>query len=70
VYPNPAKDFVTISVGNDYLKTTAQITDLNGKVVKSINITNASSLLDMALLPAGVYFLKMENGKTEKIVKQ
>jgi Secretion system C-terminal sorting domain/Beta-propeller repeat len=70
VYPNPAKDFIAISVGNDYLKSSAQITDMNGKVVKSFDITSNTFSVDVASLAAGMYFLKMENGKTEKIIKQ
>jgi hypothetical protein len=70
VYPNPVKGFVTISVGNAYLKTEAQITDMNGKVVKSFSIATNSFSVDIAALPAGIYFLKTEEGKTEKIIKQ
>jgi Secretion system C-terminal sorting domain/Beta-propeller repeat len=70
VYPNPAKDFIAISVGNDYLKSTAQITDMNGKVIKSLSIISNTFSVDVATLAAGMYFLKMENGKTEKIIKQ
>lgn len=70
VYPNPVKDFVTISVGNAYLKSLAQITDMNGKVVKSFSINSNSFLVDITILQSGIYFLKTEDGKTEKIIKQ
>ena len=70
IHPNPVKDIVTISVGSSTLNKKIQITDLNGKTLKSINVTNAVFTIDLATYPSGIYFLKLEDGKTEKIIKQ
>ncbi len=70
IYPNPVKDLVVISVGDAYLNSTAKITATNGKVLKQINITNNLFTVDITTLPAGIYFLKMNGGNTEKIIKQ
>ena len=70
IYPNPVKDIVTISVGASTLNKKIQITDLNGKTLQSIKVTSTSFTVDLAAYPSGVYFLKLEDGKTEKIIKQ
>ena len=70
VYPNPVKGFALISVGDAYLKSVAQLTDVNGKILKTINITSNTFSVDMVALPAGIYFFKINEGKTEKIIKQ
>ena len=70
IYPNPIKDVVTISVGSSVVNKKIHITDLNGKILKSIKVVSASFTIDLSEYPSGVYFLKLEDGKTEKIIKQ
>ena len=62
VFPNPAKDRVTIN-GHVKAGTVIKLTDMNGKAIKEL-ITNASSSsLKFALpsLPPGIYLLNVDN---------
>lgn len=70
LFPTPAKDQVTVTVGTDILKTNAQLVDFSGKVVKSFVIQSLSFSLDLSSYADGVYLLKFENGKILKIDKQ
>lgn len=71
VYPNPADSVLNITGKNNVEVTSAQITDLNGRVVKTVN--GAVSQINIADLTAGVYFLKLNSAQgagTTKIVKK
>jgi hypothetical protein len=70
VYPNPVKNIVTVTLGNKYLNSVAQITDLNGKTIKAFNIISTTFTIDIANFAAGIYLLKIDNGQTQKIIKQ
>ena len=68
VYPNPARDKITIS-GKLNTGTVIKLTDITGKEIKRI-ITNTSSSFIELLFPSldpGVYFLRVDN-YTEKIM--
>jgi myo-inositol-hexaphosphate 3-phosphohydrolase len=55
VYPNPARDFLTI-VGNiKYIK--AYIYDLSGKLLRAHGVSN--NILDIKELSVGTYLLKL-----------
>ena len=72
VYPNPATTFVNISSKDNTKINQIQITDLNGRVIKSINGKEVSTQINIADLNTGVYFLKVstDNGVgTTKIIK-
>jgi len=71
VYPNPADSVLNITGKNNVEVTSAQITDLNGRVVKTVN--GAVSQINITDLTAGVYFLKLNSAQgagTTKIVKK
>jgi hypothetical protein len=68
VYPNPAKDKITIR-GKLNTGTVIKLSDITGKEIRRI-ITNTSSSFLEFLLPSldpGIYFLRVDN-YTEKIV--
>jgi hypothetical protein len=68
IYPNPVKDVVTISgakVGSKLL-----LTDISGKLLQQITVTQASFIVDMSKYNSGVYILKSEEGVTQKIIKE
>jgi hypothetical protein len=70
VYPNPATSVLNIAVKNNVAISQAQITDINGRVVKSVN--NVVSQINISDLNTGVYFLKITTDQgvgTTKIVK-
>jgi hypothetical protein len=68
VYPNPARDKITIS-GKLNAGTIIKLTDMTGKEIRRI-ITNTSSSfneLPLQSLDPGIYFLRVDN-YTQKIV--
>lgn len=70
ISPNPVTDMLTISAGASLLNTQAQITDLHGKIIDAFIITKPLFSLSMSHYASGLYLLRLQNGKTEKIIKQ
>jgi hypothetical protein len=70
VFPNPVADKFTIQqLGSQYSKT-AFLMSATGKIEQQINITSQQHTVNTKSLSAGIYYLKMDNGKVFKIVKQ
>ena len=65
IYPNPAKDILTIKGQNI---STVEIMDINGKIVKTINNASNGTTVNVSSLTQGIYFVKMGN-KVQKLVK-
>jgi hypothetical protein len=57
VYPNPSSDVLYIEVSNDYIGTEFILSDINGRLVKVLNINSARTSLDVNSLEQGVYIL-------------
>lgn len=71
VYPNPARDQITINIADKSLvNTQALLSDLNGKVLQRISLTQASTQVNIGNYVSGMYLLKFKDGKTIKIVKE
>ena len=70
VYPNPAKDKITVSI-KEYAgkRGSLLLTDIEGKVVKSVVVKSAECSLDVKDLSAGVYLLQYEDGEVCETVK-
>lgn len=68
VCPNPAVDYIDVYVQRheDYQ---AEIIDLNGKTVKSVQLRNKVNRVEISDLPNGVYVLRV-NGEAQRFVKQ
>lgn len=65
VFPNPTKDHITIPINGN---KTIIVTDLNGKIVKSLTTDQQIiSLLDIA---AGQYFITILTNQNKKITTQ
>ena len=76
-FPNPASDFLELRIETqefDYQNVLYQISDINGKLIKSDKILDIRTVISMQNLPQGVYLLevKAKNNtlKTFKIVKK
>jgi hypothetical protein len=69
VYPNPSSEIVTISGKNLTNYKTVTLQDLNGKSVKSWNITNSDLIIDVKVFDAGIYNLVFEGTKGSSIEK-
>ena len=71
VYPNPTNSSVTITVGDDKLiGTEAVLSDVNGRILQRIKITATSQFINMDRLVNGIYFIRLTNNETLKVVKQ
>jgi|GEM_PF-6473782 len=76
IYPNPANDFITISVTE--LVEVAEATTVNiinalGEIVLTEKVTSSNTTLNTSNLKNGIYFIKVEskNGSTiKKFIKQ
>ena len=64
VYPNPAKDVLTINYPDSNPKF--KVFDVSGRVI----ITGNGSKVDISKLKNGVYFVQAENLKPTKIIKR
>lgn len=68
LYPNPSKDKITIEsslTGNRCLS----IMNVNSQIVIGRRITNQKTQIDISDLPAGIYFVKLQNENTVDVVK-
>ncbi len=66
IYPNPTSGSrVEIKVSSALIGSRLKVYDVNGRVVKEILLTNEKSALSIANMEAGVYVVKVENGKTQ-----
>ena len=70
IYPNPAKELITVTVGNNLLNKNAMLTDMYGKVLQIIKISSLSFTLNLSGYPAGFYVMKIDNEKQIKIIKE
>ncbi|MFC0772141.1 DUF4979 domain-containing protein [Terrimonas alba] len=73
VYPNPVADRLTIKVDRLQEGALVNVYNVNGAVVASARLTNATQSLPVQTLAAGIYYVQVINGSvitTEKIVKQ
>jgi len=68
IYPNPAENELFIDLADD-TKTRAVITDMSGKEIHSVNLSEMHNRLDIQALRKGIYFLKLKNDKFEIVEK-
>lgn len=69
LYPNPAKNTLTISDASNSANASIEITDISGRIVKSLNAGFSNELvINVSELTAGNYILKLksENGTAVK----
>ena len=70
IYPNPVKESLHIVANGLKGKTaTAQVTDMNGRVVKTLNLDTEVTEVNMGAVPAGVYLLKYQDADQAKVLK-
>jgi len=73
VYPNPASDNVTITLGKGWNgEMTVQILDLNGRTVVSNNhIATENSVIntDISNLVSGIYLVRISNATASQVTK-
>jgi polyhydroxybutyrate depolymerase len=67
-FPNPADDYFTLISGG---KGTCEIFDMTGKLISSSIIDEASQIIDITKLQAGMYFIKLstpDNSSVQKLI--
>ncbi len=70
VYPNPANDFIHISLENTNAKDlNMQMYDISGKLVQTQIITQQTTQFNISQLEKGVYILKIGN-TTKRLIKE
>ncbi len=72
LYPNPTKDFVTLSVQNAELTANAKVQIVNtlGAVVKEQPVLSEQQRINVADMPAGVYACRITDGSKNIAVKK
>jgi hypothetical protein len=70
LFPNPAKELITVTVGNGLLYTDAQLMDMNGRLIHQFRISNTSFTITTAELSSGIYMIKWADGEVSRIVKE
>ncbi|MGC9375277.1 MAG: GEVED domain-containing protein [Bacteroidales bacterium] len=73
VYPNPAIDYITVTVENGSRVGTISIYNMIGSLVKVVEINGNEKEVDISDLPAGSYIISVEDEKepiTKQIIKQ
>ena len=70
VYPNPGATKITVSAKNQVIDS-AIISDVMGKILVGYTNINAESVsIDISAYSKGIYFIKINNSVTKKIIKQ
>jgi serine protease AprX len=72
VYPNPVKDFVSISFPNNFDEAKMQLYNSLGQLVLEQNISQTNSQVSLFSFNSGIYFYKMDCNsfiQTGKIIK-
>jgi len=75
VYPNPSNGIFTLSNSNTIQLKGAQVYDINGRLVKTINLdaNNLKTNIDLSAMSQGLYFLKVNTETTSvnfKLIKE
>ena len=65
IYPNPTRDFVNIELQEDSL---VEIIDINGKIVKSLELSAGVNKVDVSDLPNGVYNIKTQESVSRLVI--
>jgi hypothetical protein len=72
LFPNPAKDKLTISLGNNNKKVEVTITDITGKIIYSVTETDTEKIeVNTKDFAQGIYVVKIQSADftaTKKLV--
>ena len=69
ICPNPSTNNITINSKSEYLET-IKIFDINGKLIfNSDQINSGIKTIDISIFPNGIYFIKVNNKVTKKLIK-
>ena len=63
LYPNPAREQITVDFSRLYTSATLQLMDISGKTVFRTQLTSNRQTIDISALPAGTYLYRIFNPK-------
>jgi hypothetical protein len=67
-YPNPA--ISTLTIDTEYFPSSMSIVDMVGKtVLPPLSLSQSKTTIDISMLPAGIYFIKIKIINNYKIIK-
>lgn len=69
VFPNPCTDRIRFSTALPPTTTSAVLRNIQGEIVLSQKVEGNSGLLDVGMLPAGVYYLRVGNSVPKMLLK-
>lgn len=71
IYPNPAKEIITISLSNDNIRS-IELIDFTGKKVLSqdMDIETKTNSIDVSSLANGIYFIKIKSETNTTVTKK
>jgi hypothetical protein len=73
VYPNPASNMVTVSNSANSMINSIEMTDMNGRVVKTQNINAVNGQVSISDLSTGIYMMKIKTDlgtAVKKVIKE
>ena len=72
IFPNPVKENFKIQLNNNQKIKVIRIFDINGRLVKLMNINLSSNQYNISSLKSGIYFLIIETDELQyqkKLIK-
>ena len=70
IYPNPSQQELTIEILNGVKPKSITVTDATGKEVMKLNAPKPNTQVNIALLSAGLYFVKVQEKDGSVTVKK
>jgi hypothetical protein len=73
LFPNLAKDYITLKMPGELQNPTVNIFNIQGKVMKSFSVDESQNQLDISYFSTGVYLVNIQSDKKhilKKFVKQ
>ena len=71
VFPNPTTDVLQLQLNKSYDKINVQVTNVAGQMVKQLTIPASNQVITIPVqnLPAGKYWLQLQNGKEKQTLQ-
>lgn len=68
VFPNPTSDKITLSIPNTLIGSEFQLFNSVGALVENGTVMSESQIIDLAKMPAGMYFITIDHLYAKKII--
>ncbi|WP_297097510.1 T9SS type A sorting domain-containing protein [uncultured Draconibacterium sp.] len=69
LFPNPARNFITLKLPQGIQNSNVYLLNLNGQVIQSFNVNDKQKRLDLSWLTPGVYLLNIQTDKNQMVKK-